>query len=69
MYSVPHDTTVARQLTLIEYDLYNKIKPKECLGQAWNKPNKEQSAKHIVALINRFNKVSVEDTLLKYEYR
>jgi len=28
---------IARQLTLIEYDLFKAIKPWECLNQAWTK--------------------------------
>eukprot|EP00026_Physarum_polycephalum_P003142 Phypoly_transcript_03151.p1 GENE.Phypoly_transcript_03151~~Phypoly_transcript_03151.p1 ORF type:complete len:727 (+),score=161.57 Phypoly_transcript_03151:83-2263(+) len=49
---------VARQLTLIEYDLYRGIEAKECLNQAWGKPNKEELAPHIVLMIKRFNLVS-----------
>mmetsp|Transcript_68 Transcript_68/g.79 ORF Transcript_68/g.79 Transcript_68/m.79 type:complete len:516 (-) Transcript_68:40-1587(-) len=49
---------VARQLTLIEYEMYNKIQPKECLDQCWNKDGKETRAPHIVELIDRFNKRS-----------
>ncbi|GAM23342.1 hypothetical protein SAMD00019534_065170 [Acytostelium subglobosum LB1] len=54
------DTTeVARQLTLIESEMYRKIESKECLGQSWNKPNKDELAPNIVAFIRRFNAVSV----------
>eukprot|EP01133_Synstelium_polycarpum_P017494 gene17494-20872_t len=54
------DTTeVARQLTLIESDLYRRIESKECLGQAWNKNDKEDRAANIVAFIRRFNAVSI----------
>lgn len=49
---------VARQLTLIEYDLYKGIEAKECLNQAWSKTDKEERAPHIVAMIKRFNLVS-----------
>eukprot|EP01102_Stenamoeba_stenopodia_P014624 TRINITY_DN4881_c0_g1_i2.p1 TRINITY_DN4881_c0_g1~~TRINITY_DN4881_c0_g1_i2.p1 ORF type:complete len:1169 (+),score=349.70 TRINITY_DN4881_c0_g1_i2:173-3679(+) len=49
---------VARQLTLIEYDLYKAIKPWECLGQAWAKKDKEIKAPNIIAMIKRFNYVS-----------
>lgn len=45
-------------MTLIEYEFFRKIEPKECLNQSWNKSNKEEIAPHIVALIDRFNKLS-----------
>eukprot|EP01088_Endostelium_zonatum_P008719 TRINITY_DN21878_c0_g1_i1.p1 TRINITY_DN21878_c0_g1~~TRINITY_DN21878_c0_g1_i1.p1 ORF type:complete len:694 (+),score=167.19 TRINITY_DN21878_c0_g1_i1:80-2161(+) len=53
-----HPEEIARQLTLQEYDLYRKIKPWECLGQAWSKENKEKQSPNILAMIKRFNDVS-----------
>jgi len=53
-----HPTEIARQITLVEYNLYKKIKPWECLGQAWNTEEKEQRAPNILAMIDRFNRVS-----------
>ena len=49
---------IARQLTLIESQLYRAIKPWECLGQAWAKKDKEKRAPRVLAMINRFNAVS-----------
>eukprot|EP01080_Neovahlkampfia_damariscottae_P009724 gene9724-1928_t len=49
---------LAIQLTLIEMDLFKKIEPKECFGLAWSKSNKLDLAPHIVAISERFNKVS-----------
>jgi hypothetical protein len=50
---------LARQLTLIEYSLYRAIKPQECLGQAWNKKTtRDDKAKNIMMMIQRFNQVS-----------
>jgi hypothetical protein len=50
---------IARQLTLIEYGLYKKIMPQECLGQAWTKAaTRNEKAPHIMAMISRFNHVS-----------
>lgn len=48
-----HPLEVARQLTLVEYSYYQKIEPKECLNQCWNKPGKETAAPNIIALIER----------------
>lgn len=52
-----HPEEIARQLTLIESQLYRAIKPWECLGQAWAKKDKERRAPRVMAMINRFNQV------------
>jgi len=49
---------IARQLTLIEFDSYVKIQPRECLGQHWSKKERQHKAENVVSLIQRFNKVS-----------
>eukprot|EP01120_Amphizonella_sp_Union-15-10_P012325 TRINITY_DN5451_c0_g1_i1.p1 TRINITY_DN5451_c0_g1~~TRINITY_DN5451_c0_g1_i1.p1 ORF type:complete len:588 (-),score=114.16 TRINITY_DN5451_c0_g1_i1:46-1776(-) len=49
---------VARQMTLIEFDLFTKIQPWEFLGQAWTKADKDDKAPNVVAMISRFNVVS-----------
>jgi son of sevenless-like protein len=48
---------IARQLTLIESDLFKKIEPKECFGLGWSKSNKEDLSPNIVAITDRFNKM------------
>ncbi|KAJ6241693.1 guanine nucleotide exchange factor [Anaeramoeba flamelloides] len=48
----------ARQLTLIEFDLYCKIEPKECLKQAWTKTKKETLAPNIIKMTQFFNSLS-----------
>lgn len=50
---------IARQMTIVEYELFRKIQPKECLNQAWNQANRAQKAPGISAMINRFNEVSL----------
>ena len=50
----------ARQLTVAEYKLFRRIRPYECLRQEWNKntyAGKVSNAPHVVAMIQRFNKV------------
>lgn len=46
---------VARQLTLIEYDLFKSITSQECLGQAWNKADHETLAPNLTAITKHFN--------------
>jgi hypothetical protein len=48
---------VARQLTLIEHNLY-RTTPCECLRQRWTSKSKATLAPNIISLIDRFNKVS-----------
>eukprot|EP01121_Diplochlamys_sp_Union-15-3_P001341 TRINITY_DN11168_c0_g1_i1.p1 TRINITY_DN11168_c0_g1~~TRINITY_DN11168_c0_g1_i1.p1 ORF type:complete len:471 (-),score=56.73 TRINITY_DN11168_c0_g1_i1:49-1263(-) len=56
--SETHPLEVARQLTLIEYNLYKNIRPSECLNNSWNKDGKEVNSPNIIAMIQRFNEVS-----------
>jgi son of sevenless-like protein len=44
---------VARQLTLIDSELFRAIKPYECMGQPWNKPNAAKDAPNITKMIHR----------------
>ncbi|KAL6050429.1 RasGEF domain containing protein [Balamuthia mandrillaris] len=54
-----HPTEIARQITLIEFDLFQRIQPKEFLNQSWNKQGREDKAPGICALIDRFNEMSM----------
>jgi len=61
---------IARQMCIIEQELYKSIRPRECLNQAWNhKTLKESAAPNILAMIRRFNRVSafVTTTIVKCE--
>lgn len=46
---------LAQQLTLIHYDLVAKIRAKEFIRQAWNKPGMDQNAPNVIACIKRLN--------------
>jgi len=52
------DVEVARQLTIMEFDLFSRIKPYELLNQAWNKPKLRHRAQNVLALINRSTEIS-----------
>lgn len=59
---------VARQLTLIDFDIYSKIKPFELLNQAWAKPKYKDRAKNVHCLIDRLNNLTlwVATVILSY---
>ncbi|KAJ5079686.1 ras guanine nucleotide exchange factor i-related [Anaeramoeba ignava] len=54
-----NEEEIARQLTLIEFQVYTKISPTELLNQAWNKAKYKHRAPNVLAFIQRFNDVSL----------
>ena len=59
----------ARQVTLIEYEYFQKIEPKECLSGAWSKSSKYEEATNIAHLTDRWNKMTqyVASAILSHE--
>jgi son of sevenless-like protein len=55
-----HAEEIARQLTIIEYNLYKTIKPWEFFNQSWTKKDKEILSPNILNMIKRFNKVCIQ---------
>ena len=51
-------TEFARQLTIIESNLYGKIKPTECLNKTWHKKDEPDVAPNIKALILHSNQLT-----------
>jgi hypothetical protein len=49
---------LARQMTLIDEELWCKIQPWELLGQAWMKEEKAEKSPNVLAMIVRFNTVN-----------
>ena len=50
--------SIAEQLTLMEHEMLQLIKPSEFLKQSWSKSDKESKAPNIMVYIIWFNKVS-----------
>ncbi|GAM21223.1 hypothetical protein SAMD00019534_043980 [Acytostelium subglobosum LB1] len=50
---------IARQMTLIEFEMFKKIKPPELLNQSWNKAKLKHRAPNVLRMIDRFNSVSM----------
>lgn len=57
---------LARQMTLLDYALFQKIRPSEYNNVAWTKKNKEIASPNLLRFIRRFNDVSiwVQNTIL-----
>ena len=49
---------IARQLTIIEFEVFVTIKPSELLNQSWNKNKEQYKSPHILSLIERSNNLS-----------
>ncbi|RCI04084.1 hypothetical protein CU098_000347, partial [Rhizopus stolonifer] len=61
---------LARQMTIMDFKLYNRIKPVECLDKNWGKPDSENHiAANIKASIEHSNQVTawVTDSILSKE--
>ncbi len=48
----------ARQLTILEFQLFAAIEGRELLNQCWNGENKERDAPNVTLTISRFNQMS-----------
>jgi len=49
---------IARQLTIIEYEMYREITPKELLSLSWQKNDREKRSPNLLKMIHRFNEVN-----------
>jgi hypothetical protein len=61
-----HPEEIARQLTLIEFEIFQDIKPPEFLNQNWNRKNSDVKSPNILRISERFNRtvVWVVDSIL-----
>eukprot|EP01113_Clastostelium_recurvatum_P022051 TRINITY_DN2622_c0_g1_i4.p1 TRINITY_DN2622_c0_g1~~TRINITY_DN2622_c0_g1_i4.p1 ORF type:complete len:1359 (+),score=409.19 TRINITY_DN2622_c0_g1_i4:97-4173(+) len=53
------DEEIATHLTLIDFDMYARIKPVELLNQSWSKEELKHRSPNALAMIARFNTISM----------
>ncbi|KAI8058987.1 ras guanine nucleotide exchange factor domain-containing protein [Gongronella butleri] len=60
---------LARQLTIMDFKLYSRIKPVECLDKNWGQENSQHTAANVKASIEYSNQVTswVTDSILSKE--
>jgi len=49
---------IARQMCLMDHEIFKYIRPHEFLGQSWKKKNKEIIAPNLTKMIHQFNEIS-----------
>lgn len=66
-----HPEEIARQIAMIEWSLWQAIRPQEFMNNAWVKPGKDEKAPHIIAMIkaSNFRTNWVCSEILKYSER
>lgn len=52
-----HPVELARQVTLLEFDLFRQIAPSELVGLAWMKADKQRRASNLLRMIDFSNRV------------
>lgn len=54
---------LARQITILDHELFAAIEPKECLKCVWSGKQQKELAPNILKMIDQFNRVSNKSIL------
>eukprot|EP01083_Nonionella_stella_P318050 1160617_1 len=57
--SMDNCDAIADQVTLMDFQMFSGIEPRECIGQCWKKANSRVMAPHILGLIQQFNHLTL----------